>query len=365
MNAKQSFIGSLRIIWAITVKDMVESLKNRDILAGLGSVVFLIALYQFMPVIGSSNDLPAVLIYDEAGESTVTTALTKSGSVEVYTYPSQSVMTEKLTHGEVPELGLVVPAGTEEALASGETPVLEGYFMRWVSGEDAQKLALLVEQTVSAELGYRVRVNLEGHVLYPGPDSSGKPLTVSSTIVIVAFMMGMWLTPRLMLDEKTGRTMDVLLVSPASYGQIVASKAVSGMFCSVLGAVAVLAINLPIIHHWWLTLLACFCGQLFAVALGLLLGIFVQVKQQLQVWTMVLAQPLLLPVFLVIIDDIIPAPVIAAMNLIPTVTMARLLRVSFSNGAPLAQWGPGVALILSITALILGAVVWQVRRSDR
>jgi ABC-2 type transport system permease protein len=365
MNAKQGLMSSLRIIWAITVKDIVETLKNREMLAGLGSVIFLIVLYQFLPLLSSGGGLPAVLIYDAAGSSSVTTALAESVTVMVYTYPSQSVMEEKLSHGDVPELGLVIPAGIDQALAAGETPMLDGYVMAWVSSADAQELVQLVEQTVSDMLGHEVQVSLEGHSLYPEPDSFGKPFLVSATIVIVVFMMGMWLTPRLMLDEKTSRTMDVLLVSPASYSQIVASKALSGVIGAVFGVVTILAMNLPVIHHWWLTLLVSSCGLLFAVALGLLVGVLVQVKHQLQVWVMVLAQPLLLPVFLVIFEDIIPAPVIAAMGLIPSVTTARLLRISFSNGAPLAMWGPGVALILGVTAAILGVVVWQVRRSDR
>lgn len=356
---------NLRIVWAIAAKDIVDALKNKNTLTVILVVLFMIAFYRFMPTLESGGQLPNVLIYD-AGASSLVTALEGSSRLKLYPrYTSQEQMESDLANWDVPELGLVVPADFDRALASGEPVELAGYVLHWVSDSQANELRTLVETEIADRLGKPVRINLEGNIVYTRKDSTGLALTATVSVIFTLVMVGISLIPNLMIEEKRTKTLDALLVSPAGSGHVVAGKALTGLFYGLTATAVALACNAALVTHWALTVLAAVCGALFVVSLGLLLGSLTENRQQLTLWAWVLILPLLLPVFLSIMDDLLPATAIAVMRWIPTVALGRVLRVSFAARAPLADFGPELALIVGCTALALGAVAWLVRRSDK
>jgi ABC-2 type transport system permease protein len=185
----------------------------------------------------------------------------------------------------------------------------------------------------------------------------------SITFVIVIFFTGTLLVPQLTLEEKQTKTLDALLVSPASTAQVVLGKAAAGCFyCMVVSAV-VLAFNSNLIVHWGLILLAFFCGTLLSVGIGLAMGIFLEVKAQITTWTLILAQPLIAPVFLSIMDPILPEKVRFIFSWIPTGALVILFRHTLSTGAATATTWRHFTLVLISATIVLAAVAWKVRRT--
>ena len=114
-----------------------------------------------------------------------------------------------------------------------------------------------------------------------------------------------------------------------------------------------------------MAILIAVAGSLFTVALGLLLGTIVELAQQLTLWGFVVLSALLLPPFMTIMSDILPDWVSTAIHWIPTVVLVDIFQMSCAKSAPLAEYGPGLALVIGSAVLILAAVTWYVRRSDR
>ena len=285
--------------------------------------------------------------------------------LNLYECDSQEDMEFFLAKSDVPELGLVIPADFDKALTSDAELELDGYVLHWVSDADADELKSLVEGEIAELVGRPVRIRLEGNIVYTQKESTGFAFAAAMSVMFATIMIGIALIPNLMLEEKKTKTLEALLVSPATSGHVVAGKALTGLFYGLTATAVSLAANAVLVTHWGLAIVTVTCGVLFAVALGLLLGSIIENRMQLNLWAWVVLLPLLLPVFLSIMDDLLPARAIAVMNWIPTVALSRVLRVSFSNSAPLAQYGPELALVISCSTLILVAVVWIVRRSDR
>jgi hypothetical protein len=86
-----------------------------------------------------------------------------------------------------------------------------------------------------------------------------------------------------------------------------------------------------------------------------------------RVWTFILAQPLLLPAVLPsgLLADLLPGSVVQALDVIPTVSLARLFRLACSGSVEAIEFGPRLAIVAVCTVLLLGIVAWIVRRSDR
>ena len=200
---------------------------------------------------------------------------------------------------------------------------------------------------------------------YPAPDSMGAVRWVSTVFVIIVLFMGSLVVPHLMFEEKQSRTLDALLVSPASIGQAVAGKAMAGLFYVVTSLLVVVVLYSAWVVNWGLAILALLGGLLFSVGIGLLLGILLESRQQMMLWTWPVSVPLMLPVFLSGLDPILPEVARVVIRWVPTVALAKVLRISFSSGAPLAQFAPELAVVFGFAGLVLAAVVGAVRRSDR
>jgi ABC-type Na+ efflux pump permease subunit len=358
---------NLRIIWAIAAKDIGDAIKNKHtigiILTTLGLVLIYRIIPQFTEVAGMST--PTALIYDE-GDSMLVEALAQGGVLEVYEFGTLDVVKEKLAFGgDKNELGLVIPMNFDEVLESKDQLKIDGYVLHWVTETEVMEIQGIVEDEIEKQVGKRIQVDLEGNTVYSLPNSFGFPVWGSLSIMYIVVMIGVSLTPHLMLEEKQSKSMDALLISPASSGHIVIGKALAGLFYCITGAVIAIVLNVVLITHWWLVIVAVILGSLFATALGLLLGTIFNNRQQLTVWAMPVFGVLLLPVFVGILPELLPESVLRIFSMIPTVAMEKVLRISFSESVAISQVGPSLGTISIFTLLLLAGVRWKLQRSDR
>ena len=119
--------------------------------------------------------------------------------------------------------------------------------------------------------------------------------------------------------------------------------------------------------HWEIAILAAICGSLFIVSVGLLLGVALDSRQQLIIWSAVLMFPLFIPVIASeILPDIqAPALVQQVVSLVPTVPVAQATRWALSGEVPWAEFASGLAVTVACAIALRVVVAWIVRRSDR
>jgi ABC-type transport system involved in multi-copper enzyme maturation permease subunit len=354
----------LRVTWAIARKDILDGWKNKTILGNIIIVTLMILFYKSLPSWENSPAVPNLRVYD-AGKSRLVVALGDSTTVKLHQYESQQEMERILAKGDIPEIGLVIPADFDQALEAGEQLELDGYVVHWVSDKDAEELRQMAGAELTALVGKSVYIKLAGNKVYTQADSTGLAFLASISVIFSVAMLGLLVTPGLMIEEKHAKTIDALLVSPASSSHVITAKALAGLFYCLFAAGIALAVNAAIVTQWWLAILATIGGALFMVAIGLLLGSLVEVRQQLGIWVFGLNFILLIPAFLSIMQDLIPQEVRNVFHWIPTVALSKVLRISFSNQSSLASVGPELALIFGVTFVLLTALAWSLRRSDR
>jgi ABC-type Na+ efflux pump permease subunit len=291
--------------------------------------------------------------------------LENSQSFELHTYPSEEGMKHFLANGEVPELGLVIPAGFDQALQAGESPELQGYVLRWVDENQAAALQRAAETEIANLLGRPLKINLQGNRVDLKPDSDGLGVQASFGLAYVIIMIGIILVPHLMLEEKQSRTLDALSVSPAMPGHIVTGKALAGLLYCCLGGVVALAINRTLVVHWWLAILTVVLGSLFTVSLGLWLGIKIDSRAQLTMWSWVFLLPMIMPIIFSLLQGLIPDVWVRIFGLVPSSIVLNLARTSFANPIPIVDSLLKLAWVAVATGGVLVVVAWILRRRDR
>jgi len=352
---------SLRIIWAIAAKDIGEAVKNKAILTSVIMLPILIVFYKWLPTLYRQSGTRAV-VYD-AGQSQLAIELDNSPQYRLIQAQSIQEMEEDLDDMPMAVLGISIPPDFDQAAASSQPPVLAGYVMHWVNPARAAELRALFEQQFAEWMDHPVHISTS--VLYSRPSSMGPIRNVAITTVVAIMLAGLLIVPNLMLEEKRARTIDALLISPASSGQVVAGKALAGLFYCLAITGLNLLINQAVVVQWGLAILTALVSMLFAVALGLALGVFFDQRQQLNIWGMTIMTIILIPVFLNILEPVLPELLRDVFNWTPAAALAKAFRFSFSQGATPAQVAANLGLALGCTVPIFAAIAWKIRRSDR
>jgi ABC-2 type transport system permease protein len=355
---------SLSITWAIAAKDIVDAVKNKTTISVILGVALLMLSSQALPLIARLSDVHRVVVYD-AGASRLPGELKRNPEVDLIRASSLQDLKDILAESSGTMLGLMLPADLDQARDANQALQLDGYFAHWVSAADAAAEGAFFEAQLGALAGQPVHIELAGHTAYPAPDSAGQPLLVSISLVVVIITISGVLVPYLMVEEKETRTMDALLVSPARISQVVVGKAIAGMVYGLVAAAVVFAFNRTLVVHWEWAVLATLCGTLLAVSAGLLLGSAFDNPQNMGPWMGFLFALLLMPVFLIMLKPGLPAFLSTAMPWLPSAALEKLFRISFSEIVPLDQALSNLAILVGSALLLLAAVVWIVRRSDR
>jgi ABC-2 type transport system permease protein len=359
---KRTFAEDLRIVWAITSKDLIDALKNKNVISLIITCVLVVIMYRYLPALTAEDGPPALLVYDE-DESEFAKVLWDSPAVDLYTYDSEEDMKYYLTNGEVPELGLVIPADFDAMVEDGNPPVLQGYALQLFDDAKILELKRTMEDEFSYLLGAPISISVERIQLQP--ETGGMTVMPSMGFVFVSLMVGMMVIPHMMIEERQEKTIDALMISPASAAHIIAAKALTGMIYTLIVLFIALAFNWSLIQHAWLFLLAGMLGALFSISLGILLGLGIETRQQLILWAWVALIPLLLPVMLSLMDDLFPNWLILIFKWIPTSALFRAFRTSMVAAFSAEYYAPQLVCLVVGAALFFLVDIWLIRRLDR
>ncbi|MFN2283830.1 MAG: ABC transporter permease [Anaerolineae bacterium] len=359
---KKSWSTSIRIIFAIAAKDIVDAVKNKTTLTTLLSVLFLLIAYRFVPALDASDIPPRIAVYD-TGNSRLVAAMEDDPEFDTIAVTSQEALESYIGYHDLVIIGIVLPPGFDAQLEDADAVTLTGYMVHWANKTQVSKAKAFAEVQLTDITGKPVQIEIAGNIVYTQKDSHGMALLVALAITFTLSMIGLSLIPHLILEEKHTRTLDALLVSPASEGQIVMGKALAGLFYTAVAMGAVCIIYGYVITHWGVALLAFTCGGLFAVTLGLLIGSVAQNKAQ----AMIIAWGGMIVFFMALIasvEDILPDFVLKVLDWIPTVALSKAVRVSFARTAPVAAFGPELLLVVGWILLLLLVTTLQMRKSS-
>jgi len=359
---KPKFTDHIRIIWSITLKDLTDAVKNKNIITIILSALFIVMVYKYLPGLTAEDSPPRLLVYDPVN-SILFSELYDSPAVDLYTYKSEEDMKYYLTNGDRPELGLVIPNNFDPAKNPEKPLELQGYVLHLFKEEDVQELKTYMEGEFEYILERPVNISIEKIPLQP--ETYGITVLTSMGFVFVTIMVGMMVIPHLMIEEKQTKTIDALMISPAGSGHIVISKALTGLIFTLLMLVIAVAFNWILIQQRWLFLLGGLLGALFAISLGMMLGILIDTRQQLTLWAWVGFIPLLIPMMLSLMDDLLPENVVQILKWVPTSALFRIFRTSMAGTTPIKYFGPQLAVILISSVALLSIDSWLVRRLDR
>jgi ABC-2 type transport system permease protein len=356
----KNLTDNLYMAWAIGSKDIVDAIKNKNTRTNIILLVFIVVFFYWSSTPRPFDKRIDVAIYDE-GNSSLTDLPTQLGDGYSFRFYEASSLQEMERMMGYKQLGIVVPSDFDQVLEAGGDPELSGYIL-WVHRTRVSDLELKYSDKFSELLGQPVRVEIGENFVIPQPDVETS--TVQFTILFAIFWMAVTIVPFLMMEEKQTKTLDALLVSPASAGQVIMGKAIAGAFYVLLSGGLLFALNWAYVTHWGLALLAFLCTALFSIGVALALGVFIKSPQQVRLWMFPVVLVLLIPAFFAL-EPNLTANLKTIFSWLPTTALVKMFQFALSSHAPLSQLLTDLAIALGSTVLIFALVTWKVRRADR
>ncbi len=363
-----------RLILAIARKDALDVLLNKATLSLLLSPLLLALLFLGVgSLLGSKTT--NVLVYNP-GKSGVEQVLKSAYQDSKITYANSpdgvsSTFGPDGTHkNSAYALGLIVPSDFESSLRAGGHPQLQ-LFLNGDSTSNQQRtllqgaIANYSRTIASPQPPATTTVTMINPPRVVNTAAYDTNVLYSSMILLISFLAGTSLVPGMLAEEKEKKTLRMLMVTPASFADVVVGKLLVGLSYQLVLTIVAVGIQGGYIGQVPLILLFALLGSCFSVSLGLLAGGLFQTTTTAGMFSgMVSSVIYIVPIFFVglfyqILGDTPFTPII---KVLPTYYIADGVTKALQSAATWSNLWLDVSVVIGSIALLLAIATWGLRR---
>lgn len=360
----------LRFIRAILVKDLRDALKDGRVLA---AIIVPLAIGIFYGVIfnNSTPQPSATVAYSAASSTTLPHALSSAAGTQVELTLKQvdaAQQVRQLVDQKNADIGLVIPAGFDQQVRSGNAPPLT-IIRRETSTFGENYVSATLDSVLRAMAGQRPPATIQTTVIPTATTGSQaifdqlglRRYFVLAAAVMLIGMIALMAVPVILAEESEKKTLDALVMI-ASYLDVVVAKALVGVvyiavaLALLLGLTRLSIANIPLFVGGTLLL------TLALIGFGLMLAGIFKSATQLNTWVGFLVFPVVVPAFVVGVGG--PRALQIVLDLLPTSQAMKLMINGLDNHRYFTDLWLSF-LVLAVWAIAAYALLlWTLQRRE-
>ncbi|MCO5382123.1 MAG: ABC transporter permease [Methanosarcina barkeri] len=344
---------NLNVILAIFRKDLVSSIKNKNILIILLTPIFLSILLA-STVSLTDNIVVSIAVYDEGASDDFVEHLRSIDSYEIIVTDSVDKSEELLYKEEVAAI-LIVPEGFSTDLEKGLVPSLN----ITINPYDAKSIVFLqtYKDAIMDFAGKEYPVHVSVKTLPAGLQSRFNiPMWVMFTVIFV----GMLVLPNTLTTEKEKKTLDAILVSPASEKDVIYGKSFFGLFLTIIISLVIIFINGGFVGNFSSILLFIVLGSAAFTGLGLLIASYTENYSSASLLSTIFMIPfILLPLLANISKEIEYVS-----YLIPSTYMFTGIKNSMLNNSGISDLYPALGALVIFNIVVYTLTIHVLRKKS-
>jgi ABC-2 type transport system permease protein len=173
------------------------------------------------------------------------------------------------------DIGLVIPAGFEQGLHSGSQPQVSLYVNeKNVSAQQATLLQAAITSYARAVAAPAPPIDLMTATINPPATTTlfSRSNIYGVMALAVSFEVGLAMMPGLLIEEKEKKTLRMLMVSPATFGDVIIGKLLVVLVVQLALSVVVVTLLGGFSGNMELMLLYLALGGTLAISVGLFIG---------------------------------------------------------------------------------------------
>jgi ABC-2 type transport system permease protein len=358
-----------RIILTIALKDLKDAVRDGRILMALLMPLGLGIIYNVaMPGVQK----PTITVAIASGEATALPDALRaiSGStvnLKFNTLPSGTAVKAQV-EAKKADVGLVVPAGFDAAVAAGTAPTLVVVRPPGTSTFGAAYIASALDGALRGMAGQHPPAAITTQTAEPAHDAvsvitnlGARKYLVLGTLIMLIAMIAIYLLPVLLTEEFEKKTADALLLV-GTQSDLVAAKVLVGLIYIAVSVPLLLAVTqmVPANAPLFVGTLALLSVTL--LGFGLLLGALVRSVSQLNTWSSIPLLLVIMPVFFVALD--LPSWAQTALGVTPGSQALRLLVDGLTGKAMYGGWTLAFGVIAAWAVAVYAVLIRTMSRRE-
>lgn len=269
-----------RTILAIARKDAIDILLNKSTITILIMPIILAVLFLFLSkLIGSHTT--NILVYNPSQSRLIQVVNSSFSASKVIEANSPDAVTAAFgpngsNKSAAYDVGLIIPANFDSALRAGQHPQVNLYLNGTnISNQDSLLIQAVITNYARQTASPQPPLALSTAMINPPSVTNIGDFLQSmygGIALLLSFMVGTSLMPGLLIEEKERKTLRMLMVTPASFTDIILGKLLVTLVYQLILSIVVTAIMNSFTGQVPLLLLYTLLGACFSLALGLLFG---------------------------------------------------------------------------------------------
>lgn len=260
----------------------IVTLLRQEFVRGAGSFFFIFALVVPLLMTLVVNLLFGTLFSGkprlgvaDAGGSQIVALAGELTSLRLRSYPDQDTLLRAVERGAV-DLGLSLPEGFDADLAAGEAGDVVAYVWGQSLLQNRALLGTILVQLLRETAGQSSPLEVVTVVLGDEAFAPWRERLLPFIVMITVLIGGIMVPASSLVDEKQKRTLRALTVTPASLGEVLVAKGLTGVVLATLTGVLILVLNGAFGAHPLLLVLVLALGAVMAATFGILLGVLIR-----------------------------------------------------------------------------------------
>lgn len=263
----------IRQVGIILAKDLYQGPKNFLFIWALVapiviSIVVSLALGSFL------SSSPRLGIFDE-GNSRLPEVTKRLEAVKVKEYSTIQALRRSVERGTL-DMGVVLPAGLDETLATGEGIRIESFVWGSSPEKDRALLRTSLMEAFRELIGDEPSLKVELVTVGAGDFIPWKDRLLPFLVLMAVFLGGAFLPAGAMIEEKERDTLRALMATPATLGEIMLAKGIIGVIVSLFMGAVILLLNGAFSGQPLLLFLVLALGGVMASEIGLISGVLLK-----------------------------------------------------------------------------------------
>jgi ABC-2 type transport system permease protein len=173
-------------------------------------------------------------------------------------------------------MGIVLPADFDNTVIRGDEIEIKAYVWGESLAKDRTILGITITNLIRELAGQEAPVEIESITLGNRETISWNDRLLPLIILMAVFLGGIFLPATSVINEKEKKTLDALVITPASFEDIFMAKGLFGIMLSLFSGILVMALNQAFSAQTPLIVLLLMLGAIMATAIGLICGALIK-----------------------------------------------------------------------------------------
>ena len=303
------------------------------------------------------SEKPKLGVLDE-GSSQLVTMAEQLTSVVTKEYGSVSEIKQAVESGAV-DIGMVIPSDFDSSVMQGEETELTTYIWGESLAKNRTILGATITNLVRELAGQEAPVEIETITLGDEVSIPWNDRLLPLIVLMAVFLGGLFLPATSVINEKEKKTLEALVVTPTTIGDIFVAKGLLGIILSLFMGMVILILNQAFGTEPALLILVLALGAIMAAEIGLICGALLKdITTLFAIWK--LGGILLFGPAIIYMFPQIPQWI---GKLFPTYYLLQPIIEISQRGGGWPDIATNVFILVGLDLILVGVVVFILRRT--